>query len=73
MTKRTAGPVTVSAAAGAGVSGAATIVLFWLLGAIWGVEAPSEVHGAVAVLLAAVGAIVGGWIVPSPSEGKHSK
>jgi high-affinity Fe2+/Pb2+ permease len=68
---RTIGPVTTAAAAGTGVAGAAAIVLVWLLSLI-GVDAPTEVSAAFAVLLAAVGSIVGGYLVrPTSEPGRH--
>lgn len=62
------GPVSASAAAGAGVSGAAAIVLVWVLG-MFNVEVTAEVAGAFATLIGALGALVGGKLVP-PKDGR---
>jgi hypothetical protein len=64
--------VTTAAAAGTGVAGAAAIVLVWLLSLI-GVDVPTEVSAAFAVLLAAVGSIVGGYLVRpvESTPGRH--
>lgn len=64
---RTAGPVTTSATAGAGIAGAATVLIVWGLNAA-GVDVPAEVAQAITVLLAAAGALVGGWLAPSQAD-----
>lgn len=65
--RRTVGPVTTGSAAGTGVAGAAAVVLVWLL-TLTGLDVPSEVSAAVAVLLGGVGTIVGGWLVRPREE-----
>lgn len=64
------GPVTTSSASGTGIAGAAAVVLVWIVG-LFGLEVPSEVAGAFVVLLGAVGALVGGKIVPPKDEPGH--
>ena len=64
---RTAGPVTTSATAGAGIAGAATVLIVWGLNAA-GVDVPAEVAQAITVLLAAAGALAGGWLAPSQAD-----
>lgn len=66
MAKRTVGPVTVSAAGGSGAAGAAAILIVWVLMAN-GVDVPPEGGAAIAVLLGAIGSVVGGWLV-KPKE-----
>lgn len=49
-----------------GATGAATIVLVWMLGAL-GVEVPAEVASAITVILSAVA----GYIAPHTPRGLH--
>lgn len=60
--KGTIGPVTKSATAGTGVAGAAAVVIVWILG-MFGIEVTTEVAAAIAVLIGAIGTIIGGKIV----------
>ena len=64
---RTAGPVTTSATAGAGIAGAATVLIVWGLSAA-GVDVPAEVAQAITVLIAAAGALLAGWLAPSQAD-----
>lgn len=64
---KTVGPVTTSAAAGAGVAGAATVLIVWAMTSA-GVDVPDPVSQAITTLLAAVGALVGGWLAPSQAD-----
>lgn len=64
---KTIGPVTTSATAGAGIAGAATVLIVWGLNAS-GVDVPAEVAQAITVLLAAAGALVAGWLAPSQAD-----
>lgn len=59
---RSVGPVTLSATAGMTVAGALTTILVWGL-ALAGVDVPGPVAAALTVLLAAVGTLIGGWLV----------
>lgn len=54
-------PKVNAAAGGAAIAGAITTVVVWLLSFV-GVEMPSEVQGAITVILASAGAWVGGWL-----------
>lgn len=67
MAHRTIGSVTTGASAGTGVAGALAVVLVWLLSEV-GVDVPSEVSAAIAVLIAGVGTLVGGYLVPSKGD-----
>jgi len=69
MEKRTAGPVTQAATGGATLAGAITVVLVWIVG-LNGVEIPEVVAGAITVIIAALGALVGGWLV-KPGTGRR--
>lgn len=64
------GPVTASASAGNGVAGAAAILLVWAIG-LTGVEIPSEVAAAIAVLLGGIGTLIGGRAVRGRPAGRH--
>ena len=64
---RTAGPVTTSATAGAGIAGAATVLIVWGLTSA-GVDVPAEAAQAITVLLAAAGALLAGWLAPSQAD-----
>lgn len=62
---RQVGPVTTATSAAA----AAVMVVCWALSAIWGIEVPTEVQGAAAVVLVALA----GWIVkPRAGAGAHA-
>lgn len=60
--KGTIGPVTKSATAGTGVAGAAAILIVWILG-MFGLEVPEPVAAAIAVLISAIGTLIGGKII----------
>lgn len=64
---KTVGPITTASTAGAGIAGAATVLIVWGLNAA-GVDAPAEVAQAITVLLAAAGALVAGWLAPSQAD-----
>lgn len=71
--KGTIGPVTKSATAGTGVAGAAAVVIVWILG-IFSIEVTTEVAAALAVLIGAIGTIIGGKIVrPSGRRAAHAE
>lgn len=69
--KGTIGPVTKSATAGTGVAGAAGIVIVWIAG-LFGLDIPAEVAGAIVLLISAIGALVGGKIVPPTRSGRRA-
>lgn len=58
------GTTTVGATAGTGLAGAAAVVLVWILGEV-GVDVPTEVAAALAVLIGGVGTLIGGKLTPS--------
>ncbi len=58
------GTTTIGAAGGAGLAGAVAVVLVWLLSTV-GVDVPAEVQNSLVVIIAAVGAIVGGKYTPT--------
>lgn len=58
------GSTTVGATAGTGLAGAAAVVLVWILGEV-GVNVPTEVAAALAVLIGGVGTLIGGKLTPS--------
>ncbi|NDO78472.1 hypothetical protein GKZ75_09605 [Kocuria indica] len=58
------GSTTVGATAGTGLAGAAAVVLVWILGEA-GVDVPTEVAAALAVLIGGIGTLIGGKLVPS--------
>lgn len=58
------GSTTVGATAGTGLAGAAAVVLVWVLGEV-GVDVPTEVAAALAVLIGGIGTLVGGKLTPS--------
>lgn len=58
------GSTTVGATAGTGLAGAAAVVLVWVLGEC-GVDVPTEVAAALAVLIGGVGTLIGGKLTPS--------
>lgn len=61
---RQIGPVTTAASAAAAV----VLIICWVLQAAWGLEVPTEVQGAVTVVLVALA----GWLVPaSAGRGEH--
>lgn len=64
---KTVGPITTASTAGAGIAGAATVLIVWGLNAA-GVDVPAEVAQAITVLLAAVGALLAGWLAPSQAD-----
>lgn len=72
MATRSIGQVTTSSTGGAGIAGAVAVIAVWLIG-LAGVEVPSEVSAALATVLAGVGALVGGWLVPGASRAKHAE
>ena len=53
------GTTTMGATAGTGLAGAAAVVLVWVLGEC-GVDVPTEVAAALAVLIGGLGTLVGG-------------
>lgn len=55
---------TAGAASGVGVAAALTVVLFWVLQGVWGIDAPPDAQSATTVLLGFGGAILGGWLTP---------
>lgn len=67
--KRTVGRVTTGALSGAGLAGAATVVLVWILGEN-GIEIPSEVGAAIAALITGLGTLIGGYL-PRPAYVAH--
>lgn len=67
--KRTIGVVTQSSTGGATVAGGITIIIVWLL-SLSGVEVPPEVASGFTVIIGAIGALVGGWLV-KPGDGKR--
>ena len=58
------GTTTMGATAGTGLAGAAAVVLVWVLGEC-GVDVPTEVAAALAVLIGGLGTLVGGKLTPS--------
>lgn len=58
------GSTTVGATAGTGLAGAAAVILVWILGEC-GVDVPTEVAAALAVLIGGIGTLVGGKVTPS--------
>lgn len=68
MEKRNVGPVTKSAAAGVGISGAITTLILWLLNP--GAVQPEVLAVAIATLVMSAGALIGGWLV-RPGNGKR--
>lgn len=57
---KTPQPKVIAATAGSAVGGAAALILAWILG-MMGVEMPTEVQGAVSILLVAVFTFVAGY------------
>lgn len=68
--KRTIGTVTTASASGGGLAGAVTIILVWVA-EVNGMEIPAPVASAFTVLIGAVGALVGGWMV-RPGNGRRA-
>lgn len=64
---KTVGPITTASTAGAGIAGAATVLIVWGLTSA-GVDVPAEVAQAITVLLAAAGALLAGWLAPSQAD-----
>lgn len=58
------GATTKGATGGTALAGAVGIVLVWVLSEL-GVDVPDEVHGALIVIIAAVGTIIGGKLSPT--------
>lgn len=58
------GSTTKGATGGTALAGAIGIVLVWVLSEL-GVNVPAEVHGALIVIIAAVGTIIGGKLSPT--------
>lgn len=67
--KRTIGAVSKSATAGVGITGALTTLILWLLSP--GEVSPEVVAVAIATLIMAGGALIGGWLV-KPGSGKRA-
>lgn len=67
--KRTVGKVTTSSTSGGVIAGALTVLIVY--GAsVGGVDIPEHVAGAITVIISAIGALVGGWLV-KPGSGEH--
>jgi voltage-gated potassium channel Kch len=64
--KRTVGPVTQAATLGAAVAG----LIAWLVKIIFDIDMPPEIVGALAVIIPAIGSLVGGYLV-RPAKGDH--
>ena len=60
MAKRSVGPVTGATTAAA----ALTTVVLWVLNAVWGVELPAEVQGALTTLIV----VIAGYLVPPKDD-----
>lgn len=58
------GTTTVGATGGTALAGAVAIVLVWILAEV-GLDVPAEVQGALVVIIAAAGTLVGGKLTPS--------
>lgn len=69
MSARRVGTVTVAAGAGSVVGSAAAQVIVWAL-ALIPVDA-SPIEGALGTLLAAAGAVYGGYLVPGGGNGRR--
>lgn len=69
MTGRKVGTVTVAAGAGSVVGSAAAQIIVWAL-ALVAVDA-SPIEGAIATVLAAAGAVYGGYLVPGGGNGRR--
>lgn len=65
--KRVAGTTTHAATAGTTVSTALVVVLAFILRS-YGIELTAEVTAALAVIFAAVGGYIGGWLAPSKRQ-----
>lgn len=66
--KRTVGPVTATSTVG----GAIALLIGFALHTITGIELPEAVTAALAVVITAIGALTGGWVVkPEASRAKH--
>lgn len=65
--KRVAGTTTHAATAGTTVSTAFVVVLAFILRS-YGIELTAEVTAALAVIFAAVGGYIGGWLAPSKRQ-----
>lgn len=67
--KRSVGRVTTSATTGTVIAGAVTVLVVYVA-SVAGVEVPEAVSSALTVVLSAIGALVGGWLV-KPGSGKY--
>ena len=63
-TGKSIGTTTIGATGGTAVAGSVAVVLVWAL-SLTGLVVPAEVTAAMTVILAAVGALVGGKFTPS--------
>lgn len=54
----------VGAAIGGGLAEAVVLVVIWLLNEYGGIAVPAEVHYALVIIVAAVGAYLSGYFVP---------
>lgn len=64
--KRTVGPVTTSATLGAALA----TFFAWAISSTFGIEMPSAVEASLAIIIAGVGSLIGGWLV-KPGTGKR--
>lgn len=67
--KRKIGTVTTSSTAGGVLAGAITVLIVYGV-SFAGVDVPEHVSGAITVVVSAVGALAGGWLV-KPGGGKR--
>lgn len=67
--KRKIGHVTQASTGGATLAGGLTVIIVWLA-SLAGVDIPAEVGSGITVVLGAIGALVGGWLV-KPGSGER--